>query len=128
MYGLDKDINFFVGHFTQPLKISKQDHYFDCIVSNPPYLSETELFNTIPEIRDYEPPNALYGGSDGLACYRDILKDVHRLLAEGGFLLFEIGSGQTNAITDILQKTGHYSEITMVKDLSGADRVVSARK
>ena len=76
-----------MGHFTHALKISKKEQYFDCIVSNPPYLSENDLHNTMPEIRDHEPRNALYGGSDGLACYRDLLKDVHRLLNYGGFLL-----------------------------------------
>jgi release factor glutamine methyltransferase len=128
MYKLDKKINFFVGYFTHALKITGEEQYFDCIVSNPPYLSENDLHNTIPEIRDYEPRSALYGGSDGLACYRDLLKDVHRLLDDDRFLLLEIGSDQSNAIIDIIQKTKHYSEITIVKDLSGSDRVISAKK
>jgi release factor glutamine methyltransferase len=128
IYKLDKKISFFVGHFTHALEISKKELFFDCIVSNPPYLSEADLHNTIPEIRDYEPHNALDGGTDGLACYRDLLKDVHRLLDEGGFLLLEIGSGQSNAITAMLQKTEHYSEVTTLKDLAGFDRVISARK
>ena len=127
-YKLDKKISFFVGHFTQALEISKKELFFDCIVSNPPYLSEADLANTIPEIRDYEPHNALDGGTDGLACYRDLLKDVHRLLDVGGFLLLEIGCEQSNAITDMLQKTEHYSEITSLKDLAGCDRVICARK
>ena len=127
-YNLDKKINFFVGHFTHPIKVIGKDQYFDCIVSNPPYLSENDLHHTPPEIRDYEPRNALYGGSDGLACYRDLLKDVPKLLDDGGFLLLEIGSGQSSAIIDIIQQTNQYAEPTVVKDLSGSDRVISARK
>jgi release factor glutamine methyltransferase len=127
-YNLDKKINFFVGHFTHALKIRSDKQYFDCIVSNPPYLSENDFYHTMPEIKDYEPRHALCGGSDGLACYRDLLQDVHRVLDDGGFLLLEIGSDQLNAITTIIQKTEHYSEVAVVKDLSGSDRVISARK
>jgi release factor glutamine methyltransferase len=127
-YSLDKRINFFVGHFTHALQIRSEKCYFDCVVSNPPYLSENDFCNTVPEIKDYEPRSALCGGLDGLACYRDLLQDVHRVLEDGGFLLLEIGSEQSNAITDIIEKTKHYSEITVLKDLSGSDRVISARK
>ena len=128
IYNLDKKINFFVGHFTHALKVSKKEQYFDCIVSNPPYLSENDLHNTIPEIRDYEPPGALYGGTDGLGCYRDLLRGAHMLLDDGGFLLLEIGSDQAKAIIDIIQETKQYSETSIVKDLSGLDRVISAQK
>ena len=128
IYKLDKKIGFFVGHFTHALEISKKELFFDCIVSNPPYVSTADLHNTLPEIRDYEPHNALDGGTDGLACYRDLLKDVHRLLDDGGFLLLEIGSDQSNAVTDMLRKTEHYSEVNTLKDLAGFDRVISARK
>jgi release factor glutamine methyltransferase len=128
MHRLDKKIFFFVGQFTRALKCNEKEQCFDCIVSNPPYLSEADLNNSPPEIRDYEPRNALYGGTDGLACYRDLLQDVHRLLDDGGFLLLEIGAEQTNAITDLLEKTEHYSEITILKDLTGFDRVICAQK
>jgi release factor glutamine methyltransferase len=128
IYKLDKKISFFVGHFSHALAISKKELFFDCIVSNPPYLSETDLNSTVPEIREYEPHNALDGGTDGLACYRDLLKDVHRLLDDGGFLLLEIGSEQSKAITDMIKKTEIYSEVATLKDLAGFDRVISARK
>jgi release factor glutamine methyltransferase len=127
-YKLDKKISFFLGYFTQALKTGGKEQCFDCIVSNPPYLSENDLQNTIPEIRDYEPRNALYGGSDGLACYRDLLQDLDSLLNDGGFLLLEIGAEQSYAISRMIQKTGKYSEVTIVQDLSGSDRVISARK
>ena len=105
-----------------------QEQFFDCIVCNPPYLSEPELQKTLPEIKDYEPRSALYGGSDGLSCYGDLLKHADTLLHKGGFLLLEIGSEQAYSLTDMIQKTAHYSEITTVQDLAGFDRVVSARK
>ena len=127
-YRLDKKINFFVGDFTHALTIRGQEQFFDCIVCNPPYLSEPELQKTLPEIKDYEPRSALYGGSDGLSCYGDQLKHADTLLHKGGFLLLEIGSEQAYSLTDMIQKTAHYSEITTVQDLAGFDRVVSARK
>lgn len=128
MHGCDGAINFIVGYFTQALQIRKREQYFDCIVFNPPYLSAADWRNVQPEIRNYEPPDSLCGGYDGLDCYRNLLKDAASLLQDGGFLLLEMGAGQSVPLTALIQNTNSYSDITVVQDLSGIDRVISARK
>ena len=128
IYGLDETINFFVGDCAHALKSQKSEDSFDCIVSNPPYLSETEWQNAQPEILNYEPCGALCGGSDGLDFYRNLIPDIDDLLSDGGYLLLEIGSRQAVSVTDMIAKTSAYSDISVLKDLAGLDRVISARK
>lgn len=95
----------------------------DCIVSNPPYLTEKEMGELSPEVRR-EPETALYGGTDGLKFYRVISCLWKEILKEGGLLAFEIGYEQGEAVSDILQKSG-YTDIKVIKDLGGNDRVVT---
>jgi len=128
VHGFDGVINFFVGDCIQALKIRKSEHCFDCIVFNPPYVSEADWRHLQPEILNYEPANALYGGSDGLAFYRNLIPSVDSLLCDGGFLLFEIGAAQADSVSTMIQRTRSYSDISVLQDLAGTDRVVSARK
>lgn len=95
----------------------------DCIVSNPPYLTEKEMSELSAEVR-CEPETALYGGTDGLKFYRVISCLWKEILKEGGLLAFEIGYEQGEAVSDILEKSG-YSDIHVIKDLGGNDRVVT---
>lgn len=94
----------------------------DCIVSNPPYLTEKEMGELSPEVK-CEPESALYGGTDGLKFYRVIAGLWKEILKEGGLLAFEIGYEQGEAVSDILRKSG-YTDIKVMKDLGGNDRVV----
>ena len=128
VHGFDGVIKFFVGDCIQALKIGKREHCFDCIVFNPPYVSEADWRHLQPEILNYEPVNALYGGTDGLAFYRNLIPTVGGLLCEGGYLLFEIGSSQSDSVSSMIQRTRIYSDISVLQDLAGMDRVVSARK
>jgi release factor glutamine methyltransferase len=128
VHGCDGAIKFFVGDCIQALKIGKSEPCFDCIVFNPPYLSEADWRHLQPEILNYEPTNALYGGSDGLAFYRTLIPSVDGLLCDGGFLLFEIGASQADSVRTLLQMTRSYSDISVIQDLAGIDRVVCARK
>ena len=126
--GFDGVINYFVGDCTEALKIGKSECSFDCIVFNPPYLSEDDWQNIQPEILNYEPRDALCGGSDGLLFYRTLLTSADALLSDGGYLLLEIGAGQAVSVTDMIQQTHCYSDVSVLQDLAGMDRVVSARK
>ena len=67
---------------------------FDLVVTNPPYIAHDEIASLAPEVRDYDPKVALDGGEDGLAAYRAIAGEAKRLLAPGGRLFVELGSGQ----------------------------------
>jgi release factor glutamine methyltransferase len=99
---------------------------FDLVVSNPPYVSRDEFKNLQPEIREYEPRSATFDGSDGLTFYRRISEIGRQLLKGGGFLIFEVGFGQSAQVQEILRKNG-YVQIQVNKDYSGIERVVSAR-
>lgn len=96
---------------------------FDAIVSNPPYIAKEEISGLMPEVRDFEPENALDGGIDGLDFYRRIIKESHLWLKEGGWLFFEIGYDQGQALLSLLEEAG-FCHCTLRKDLAGLDRVV----
>lgn len=96
---------------------------FDAIVSNPPYIAKAEIERLMPEVRDFEPENALDGGEDGLAFYQRIIKDSHHWLKNGGWLFFEIGHDQGKALLSMMDENG-FSQCTLRKDLAGLDRVV----
>lgn len=99
---------------------------FDLIVSNPPYIPSTELPGLPREVRNFDPQLALDGGIDGLAAYWRIVPESRRLLAEGAWLLVEIGVGQGTAALSIAERYG-LVDGTIIKDLAGLDRVVAAR-
>ena len=96
---------------------------FDLIVANPPYIPSSEMETLMPDVRFYEPPEALDGGPDGLDDIRAILTDADTVLARGGFLLLEIGSPQ-QAESLLNSPAGNLEPVKVEKDLSGKDRVV----
>ena len=79
----------------------------------------------MPDVKDYEPSNALFGGDDGMDFYRKIASDGFELLNAGGGIFFEIGYDEAEGVREILINNG-YTDIEVLKDLSGLDRVVSA--
>lgn len=99
----------------------------DLIISNPPYI-ETTVINTLePEVRLHDPVQALDGGADGLAAYREIISLAESHMKPGARLVFEIGYDQRESVSDLLRTAG-FSDITSARDLGGNDRVVSARR
>ncbi len=99
---------------------------FDMIVANPPYISTGDISKLDPSVKDYEPVWALDGGADGLKFYKAIIKYWKSLLRVGGYLIFEVGEGQADAVLDMLNSAGF--ESTGVKqDTLGTDRVVYAK-
>lgn len=99
----------------------------DFIVSNPPYIPTAEIETLMKEVKDNEPFNALDGGKDGLYFYKKIISEGAKLLKNNGFIFFEIGYNQAEDVTNILLKNG-FSDICVVKDLAGLDRVVFGKK
>ncbi|MGD9919190.1 MAG: peptide chain release factor N(5)-glutamine methyltransferase [Paenirhodobacter sp.] len=100
---------------------------FDLIVSNPPYIAESEMAGLAPEVRDWEPHAALTPGGDGLDAYRALARGAFTHLMPGGRVLFEIGPTQGAAVSDLLSAQG-FSEVAIRRDLDGRDRVVGAVK
>jgi release factor glutamine methyltransferase len=99
----------------------------DFIVSNPPYVSESEWKNLEPELKNHEPYEALVGGKDGLCFCRQIIKDAPAWLIPDGYLVIEIGETQANTIIKLMKNEWHYEDIEIIKDLQGKERVISAR-
>ena len=95
----------------------------DIIVSNPPYIKTSVCEELMTEVRDHEPRIALDGDSDGLRFYRIIAAEAKKHLKADGKLYLEIGYDQAEEVRGLLEKSG-YKEISIVKDLSGLDRVV----
>lgn len=95
---------------------------YDVIVSNPPYLVEGDG-EIWPEVSQYDPPAALYGGQDGLDCYRRIVPDTPEWLAPGGWVFFEVGAGQAQKVADLLRRRG-FRDVRVGKDYGGVERVV----
>jgi release factor glutamine methyltransferase len=102
-----------------------EDVRFDCIVSNPPYVSTSELLE--PQVRDYEPAAALYAGDDGLAIYHRLIPQAFAHLEPGGHLLLEIGHGRREALHHLLAQT-RFGNIRFIDDLQGIPRAAIAQK
>lgn len=99
---------------------------YDYILSNPPYI-RTDVVGTLePEVREHEPMLALDGTEDGLYFYRKISKEAVTHLNSDGYIFYEIGYDQGKDVSDILKEYG-YSDVRVLKDLAGLDRVVCAK-
>ena len=130
--------NAFRHHVTERLEFIKmnfmrdwnfpQSDLYDYILSNPPYIPSKQLEQLMPDVRDFEPRFALDGGPDGLACYRYIIANAFSCLKPGGVLIFEVGEGQAGVVKQYLQDHSGFGEIEIIQDLSGRERVVSARR
>jgi release factor glutamine methyltransferase len=100
---------------------------YDIIISNPPYIPAGEMKDLQVEVR-HEPGIALNGGEDGLKFYRRIINESPDRLKDGGILAMEMGFGQCQPIKEIFAKSAKLGIIDIIKDYSGIDRVVIAKK
>lgn len=99
---------------------------WNAIVSNPPYLSEKDFETLQPELK-FEPKEALRGGKDGLDFYRRLSAELSTHLKPYGFFALEVGQYQAEKVKSLFENQ-NFSGITLVKDLSGIQRVISAKK
>lgn len=99
---------------------------FDLVVSNPPYVRTGDIEGLEPEVRLHDPALALDGGADGLDCYREIIGDLPRLLAEDAVVLFEVGFDQAASVAALLGAQDFNIE-RVTRDAGGHERVVAAR-
>jgi release factor glutamine methyltransferase len=106
---------------------SVADERFDAIVSNPPYVADSERKSLAAEVRKYEPAQALFAGPTGLEMYRRLIPDALPLLASGGWLMMEIGQGQRDAVRGLLNDED-WDGVEFSLDLQSIPRVAIARK
>ena len=102
------------------------DQYFDIIVSNPPYVLDSEKTDMHANILDYEPHTALFvADNDPLLFYNRIADVAIQLLTDGGKLYFEINRAKGQETIKMLEYK-NFSEIRLIKDISGNDRMARA--
>ena len=101
---------------------------FDLIVSNPPYVPETDRGSLPPEVVDHEPPEALFAGPDGLDVIKRVLDAAPPALAHEGRLLVEIGFGQADAVKHLVSRTAGLAFVDILPDLQGIPRVLVATR
>jgi len=99
---------------------------FDLIISNPPYVTTREMRELPDSVKKYEPHLALHGGTDGLDFYRAISANYRKALKPGGYLCFEFGMGQGDAVCGILEENG-YTILERSRDYNDIERAVIAR-
>jgi len=116
-------LRFLLGDLLAPVA-SEQ---FEFVVSNPPYVPSADRSTLSVEVRDYEPEMALFAGDDGLEIYRRLIPAAFDALIPGGYVVLEIGYGQSHAITELLARPG-FEQIEFVPDLQGIPRVACARR
>ena len=115
-------VHFYKGDLYQALP---SDEKYDIIVSNPPYI-RTDVIETLEtEVKDYEPRIALDGTADGLSFYRRIIAGAGEHLKPNGLIFFEVGYDQGAEVSALLLDNG-FSDISVIKDYGGNDRVVTA--
>ena len=92
----------------------------------PPYVASMDILTLDSSVRDYEPLGALDGGEDGLMFYRAIVQHWTQILRPGGWLMFEVGEDQADAVM-ALMKDAKYTDVTALEDTAGIRRVVVGR-
>ncbi len=100
---------------------------FDVIISNPPYIKSSDI-NLLDGDVKKEPIIALDGGDNGLDFYRIIAENCYNFLIDGGYVFLECGFDQADDIKCIFEGNNNYSEIEIIKDINGIDRILKIKK
>lgn len=119
--GLAERVTFHTGDLLAPLTGE-----FAAILSNPPYIPRKDMETLQAEVRLSEPHQALCGGEDGLDFYRRLCAEGPGLLAENGFMAFEVGQGQAQAVSELAVANPLIGRTEILKDLAEIERVVIA--
>lgn len=100
----------------------------DLILANPPYVPTVAAPTLEPEVREFEPPAALFAGNDGLHIIRRLISDAPHALGRGGLLMFEFGVGQPDAVTAMLESASGLELVELKNDLQDIPRIAIARR
>jgi len=124
-HGVTSRVRFLLSDLLAGIPQKDQTSTFDVIVSNPPYIPENERAELHPQVRDYEPAQALFGGVLGLDIYRRLIPQAYAALKPGGLLALEIGHGQKDALAAFLST---WENLSFIEDLQQIPRVALARR
>ena len=121
---LEDRAHFFTGDLLAPL----QGKCYTAILSNPPYIPAKDIAGLAADVRVSEPHTALDGGEDGLDFYRRLCAEAPAMLNDGGFMAFEVGIEQAQAVAALAKENPLIERTEILKDYAGIDRVVVAWK
>ena len=119
------DINEVTIHFVEGdifKDVSSFPTKFDIVVSNPPYVALRDLYNLEPEVRDFEPKEALFAGEDGLEFYKKFVNVIPDLLNKNGKIFLEIGYNQSSILEKLYSKANY--KVQLKKDYNQIDRIL----
>lgn len=98
------------------------------MVSNPPYIAESEADALPADVREWEPESALFSGADGLEALREIVDDAPRHLVAGGLLALELDETRAREVAAWLEGAHDWASVELRDDLAGRPRVLLARR
>jgi release factor glutamine methyltransferase len=124
-HGVAERVHFLQGDL---LAAFKPQAWFDVLVANLPYVPRRMWETLARDIRDFEPRAAFRGGEDGLDLIRPLIRQAHLYVKAGGWVLLEVGDGQAAKVEGLFEETGAYDCAESLKDFSGIERVVRARR
>ncbi|MBI5168480.1 MAG: peptide chain release factor N(5)-glutamine methyltransferase [Candidatus Eisenbacteria bacterium] len=105
-----------------------EDERFEVVVSNPPYIAESDADSLPADVRDWEPHEALFSGPDGLDAPREIVDTAPRHLVAGGLLALELSESHAHEVAAWLEGAHDWRDVRVLDDLSGRPRVLLARR
>jgi release factor glutamine methyltransferase len=121
-HGVEGRVELLVGDLLEPLS-----QPVDLVVANLPYVKDADIPGLMPEIRDFEPLDALAGGADGLDKVRRLLSGAKRHLLPQGAVMLEIGLGQADEAVSVAKRHFPESRVDLLKDFAGIERVLRIR-
>lgn len=119
---LGADVDFQQGDLLWPL--IESGIKVDVLLSNPPYIPETDKVMMKDTVLNFDPSLALFADEQGLKCYRLIIENADKILSDKALIGFEIGDGQGAAIRDLLAKQFDSARIEVLRDINGKERMV----
>jgi release factor glutamine methyltransferase len=118
-YAMDGRVTLLHGNLLEPLP-----QPVDMVVANLPYIKDSEVRDLAPEIRNYEPAEALAGGEDGLDKIRKLLAQMPSKVSGQACCLLEVGQGQGEIVTSLIKNHFPKADVELFRDLGGIERVV----
>ncbi len=119
-------VRFLKGSLYDPVAAS--GGFFEMITANPPYVAPGEYQELSPEVRDWEPKEALWADDEGLEVTRNIIFGAGAYLRSGGWLLIELGAGQAQKAMALARRAGVFEDISTARDLADIERVLICQR
>jgi release factor glutamine methyltransferase len=126
--GINDRVRLFQGDLFGPFENPEFFNQFDLVTCNPPYISSTQVEKLPQEIAHYEPRLAFDGGSFGVSILTRLVREAPRFLKPGGYLCFEVGTGQGKVMQQLVQRTGLFDDIHLRTDDDGEIRAIRAHR